>query len=56
MPNTYCMTCAPFGDPLNIFTVLSDAMATIVVNPARNSTPRMVMSSTGGIRYDSEYC
>ena len=52
VPNFYCMTCVPFNDPLNIFTPLSDALGTAVVNPARADKARFVYSNTGGIRFD----
>ncbi|KAK3940521.1 Metallo-dependent phosphatase-like protein [Diplogelasinospora grovesii] len=52
VPQTYCMTCVPFGDASSIFTPLSDALATAVVSPAREARARMVIANTGGVRFD----
>ncbi|CAK7237259.1 hypothetical protein SEUCBS140593_009898 [Sporothrix eucalyptigena] len=52
VPGFYCQTCVPFGDPASIFTVLSDALGTIVVRPDRNTTARMIFANTGSIRFD----
>jgi hypothetical protein len=52
VPNFYCQTCVPFNDSLNIFTVLSDALATVVVNPQRANNPRIIVANTGGVRFD----
>ena len=52
VPQSYCQTCVSFTDRSNIFTVLADALGTIVVNPDRADTPRIVLTNTGGIRFD----
>ncbi len=52
VPTFYCQTCVAFGSPTNIFTVLSDALGTAVVNPSRAAKSRLVYSNTGGIRFD----
>jgi hypothetical protein len=52
VPNFYCQTCVPFTNPLNIFTVLTDALSTVVVSPSRKTTPRIVLANTGSIRFD----
>ncbi len=52
VPDSYCQTCVPFEDPKNIFTLLSDALATSVVNPAQADKVRYVFCNTGGIRLD----
>jgi hypothetical protein len=46
------MTCAPFDSPKNIFPLLSEALADIVVNKERKDTARYIISNTGGIRFD----
>ncbi|KAK8124697.1 uncharacterized protein PG998_000456 [Apiospora kogelbergensis] len=51
-PKDYCMTCAPFDSPDNIFPLLSQALAEVVVNETRKEIPRYVISNTGGIRFD----
>jgi hypothetical protein len=52
VPDFYCQTCVPFTDSKNAFTILSDALATVVVNPQRANIPRIIISNTGGIRFD----
>ncbi|EFX00037.1 phosphoprotein phosphatase [Grosmannia clavigera kw1407] len=52
VPDFYCQTCVPFGNETNIFTPLSDALGTSVVNTDRADRARMVYSNTGGIRFD----
>ncbi|KAI3323308.1 Metallo-dependent phosphatase-like protein [Xylariaceae sp. AK1471] len=52
VPQDYCMTCAPFDSPKNIFPLLSEALAGTVVNETRKATARYVISNTGGIRFD----
>jgi len=52
VPEYYCMRCVPFGSPTNIFTMLADAMATMVVNEARANVARLVVANTGSVRYD----
>jgi hypothetical protein len=52
-PVTWCMTCKPFGDPLNIFTgLLTNALAFTIVNSSRASNPRLILINTGSIRFD----
>jgi hypothetical protein len=52
-PKTWCMTCKPFGDPLNIFTgLLADALAYTIVNSTRANNPRLILINTGSIRFD----
>jgi 2',3'-cyclic-nucleotide 2'-phosphodiesterase (5'-nucleotidase family) len=52
VPQTYCVSCVPFGSPNSIFTVLTTALATVVVNATRASTPRLVFINTGSVRFD----
>ncbi|CAK7228042.1 hypothetical protein SBRCBS47491_006770 [Sporothrix bragantina] len=52
VPEFYCQTCVPFGDPTSIFTLLSDALSETVVRPSRNTTARMIFSNTGSVRFD----
>jgi hypothetical protein len=50
---SYCQYCSPIGSGNNIFTkLIPEVLATVVVNEARNSDPRLVFLSTGAIRYD----
>ena len=52
VPDFYCMTCVAFNDSRSIFTLLSDALATVVVSPNRTDKARIIISNTGGIRFD----
>lgn len=51
-PRTYCQFCQPFGAPGNIFTLLSTALSTVVVNESRADVPRLIIINTGSIRFD----
>ncbi|KZF24516.1 calcineurin-like phosphoesterase [Xylona heveae TC161] len=51
-PQTYCQYCKPFGDPGNIYTLLTDALAATVVNQSRADVPRLVSTNTGSVRFD----
>jgi hypothetical protein len=51
-PRTYCTDCRPDGDPGNLFTVINDALATIVVNKTRSTISRIILHEGGNVRYD----
>lgn len=51
-PQNWCQTCAPFTSPNNLFSLLSKALVTTVVNPARSTKPRLIILNTGSVRYD----
>ena len=51
-PQTWCLSCRPFGDPGNIYTVLSEALAATVINETRQDTPRLIILNTGSVRFD----
>ncbi|MCJ1440189.1 MAG: hypothetical protein MMC23_000672 [Stictis urceolatum] len=51
-PQTYCQFCKPFGDPDNIYTPLTKALSTIIVNEDRKETPRLIICNTGSVRFD----
>lgn len=51
-PQTYCISCKPFGDPGNIYTLVQEAAAATVVDPERSSNSRMIIVNRGAIRYD----
>ena len=51
-PQTYCQSCQPFGAPGNIFTLLSTALSTVVVNQSRADIPRLIIINTGSVRFD----
>ncbi|ELR06839.1 hypothetical protein VC83_09396 [Pseudogymnoascus destructans] len=51
-PQTWCMSCLPFGSPGNIYTLLSKALAAVIINPDRSTIPRIVIANTGSVRFD----
>jgi hypothetical protein len=51
-PRTYCIDCLPDGDPGNIFTLINDAMRTVVVNKTRSAIPRIILHDSDTVRYD----
>ena len=51
-PETYCQFCKPFGAKGNIFGLIREALATIVVNTSRADVPRLIIVNTGSIRFD----
>ncbi|CAK7230109.1 hypothetical protein SCUCBS95973_007459 [Sporothrix curviconia] len=52
VPEFYCQTCVPSGNPSRIFTLLSGALSETVVRSDRNTTARMIFASTGSVRFD----
>ncbi len=52
IPDTYCATCVAFNAPTSIFTVLADALSTVVVRPNRSSNARLIYANTGSVRFD----
>ncbi|KAI0874158.1 ser/Thr protein phosphatase family [Hypoxylon argillaceum] len=52
VPENYCLTCVPFDSPSNIFPLLAEALAEVVVNEDRQDVARYIISNTGGIRFD----
>lgn len=51
-PQTWCQSCRKFGDSGNLFTLLSDALSTVVVNKTRSTIPRLILINTGSVRFD----
>lgn len=52
-PQTWCISCAPYGTSENIYSgLLPEALAGGVVNPARATNPRFIIVNSGGIRFD----
>ncbi|KAI6712938.1 calcineurin-like phosphoesterase [Diplocarpon mali] len=51
-PATYCVSCKPFGDPGNIFTLVPVALGATVINVSRADIPRYIFVNTGSIRFD----
>jgi len=51
-PQSWCQSCAPFLSSGNIFSLLADALATVVYQPARQNISRLIVLNTGSIRFD----
>ncbi|KAI0128403.1 Metallo-dependent phosphatase-like protein [Xylariales sp. AK1849] len=51
-PQAYCVSCAEFNSSANIFPLLSEALAEVVVNETRTDIPRYIIANTGSIRFD----
>ncbi|KAI1877996.1 uncharacterized protein JN550_000178 [Neoarthrinium moseri] len=51
-PQSYCMTCTDFNSTGNIYPLLANALATVVVNETRKEIPRYIIANTGSIRFD----
>jgi hypothetical protein len=51
-PQSWCMRCAPFGHNNNIYTLLTDALATVVVNGTRTTIPRLILMNSDNLRFD----
>ncbi|GME64497.1 Ser thr protein phosphatase protein [Neofusicoccum parvum] len=51
-PQTWCIDCKPFGDDGNIYTLLREAIATVLVNETRADVPRIIFINTGSVRFD----
>lgn len=52
VPETYCVSCKPFGAEGNIYNLLSKALAATVINKQRTEIPRLIIINTGSIRFD----
>lgn len=55
-PQTYCISCKPFGDEGNIYTLVQTAAAATVVDPDRSANSRTIIANQGAIRYDVVQC
>ena len=51
-PQTWCISCAPFGSPNNIYTLLSEAVAKTVISQTRADKPRLIILNTKSVRFD----
>lgn len=51
-PQTYCVTCRPFGSNGSIFGLIPIALAATVINSSRADIPRLIIINTGTIRFD----
>ena len=51
-PQTYCLTCRPFGSNGSIYGLISTALAAIVVNESRADIPRLIITNIVSVRFD----
>lgn len=51
-PQSWCQSCAPFLSSGNIFSLLAEALATVVYQPARQNMSRLIVLNTGSVRFD----
>ncbi|KAL5353178.1 hypothetical protein ACLOAV_001211 [Pseudogymnoascus australis] len=51
-PQTWCVSCQPFGSPGNIFSLLTKAFEAVIVSPERSTIPRIIIGNTGSVRFD----
>ncbi|DAA74420.1 TPA_exp: Secreted protein [Trichophyton benhamiae CBS 112371] len=52
VPETYCMSCVPFEAKNNIYQLVIDMLAKVVVKEDRADKPRLLLLNTGGVRFD----
>ncbi|KAK2836964.1 hypothetical protein FQN49_006547 [Arthroderma sp. PD_2] len=52
VPETYCQYCVPFEDKKNIYQLVIDMLAKVVVKEDRADKPRLLLLNTGGVRFD----
>ena len=46
-PQTYCLSCKPFGASGNIFGLLETALGATVINESRSNIPRLIIINSG---------
>ncbi|KAF2718736.1 hypothetical protein K431DRAFT_252620 [Polychaeton citri CBS 116435] len=51
-PQTWCVSCQPFGAEGNIYTLLERALEATVINKTRKDIPRIIIQNTGSVRFD----
>ena len=52
-PETYCVSCKPYGTDGNIYSsLLPVALGATVINTTRANTPRLIVVNSGSIRFD----
>ena len=51
-PQSWCVSCAPFLSNNSIYSLLQEALSTVVVNASRASKARLVIQHTGSVRFD----
>jgi len=49
---SWCVSCAPFMSSSNIFSLLSTALSSVIVNPDRANNSRIIYLNTGNVRFD----
>lgn len=51
-PQTWCVSCVPFLSEGSIYSLLQDAVSTVVVNETRKENARVLTLNTGSVRFD----
>ena len=51
-PQTWCVSCAPFGSSGNIYSLLETALSATIINQTRADVPRLIILNTGSVRFD----
>lgn len=52
-PETYCLSCKPYGTDLNIYSgLLPRVLSATVINSTRANVPRLIILNSGSIRFD----
>lgn len=51
-PQLWCQSCAEFNSSGSIYSLLSEAMGTVVVNQSRADNARVSIINTGSVRFD----
>ena len=51
-PMSWCISCAPFLSNNSIYSLLQDALSTVVINPSRAANARIMLQHTGSVRFD----
>jgi len=51
-PKSWCITCAPFLSNNSIYSLLQDALSTVVINDERAWNARIMIQHTGSVRFD----
>jgi hypothetical protein len=51
-PQTWCLSCKPFGDSGNLNTLLTTALSAVVVNSTRSTKSRFILINSGSARFD----
>ena len=51
-PKTWCISCVPFLSNNSIYSLLQDALSTVVINSSRAANARIMLQHTGSVCFD----